>query len=230
MRFKSDITGESQLILERYTGTNYDGTLTYVLGVDGSGNVIKQDATDFLTDVPTLQEVTDAGNTTTNSITAASFIINSDGALFDHFHSGTSNTAVEHRFRSNVSGLTNAANILGYIGFAKDSDGGAYFNVRYTDNLGAVNTLLRGNSSGNISIGTTANSAKLHIVGGAAATNANAFFVENAEGTDIFLIRDGNQIFNYASNNYYGGQYLLGGNAYRFYQSNNSDYSILMPK
>ena len=53
MRFKSDITGESQLILEKYTGANYDGTPSYILGVDGSGNVLKQQASDF---TPTQEE------------------------------------------------------------------------------------------------------------------------------------------------------------------------------
>jgi hypothetical protein len=69
MRFKSDITSEAQLILEKYISTNYDGTLSFVLGVDGSGNVIKQAATDFLTSVPTLQQVTDVGASTDKNIT-----------------------------------------------------------------------------------------------------------------------------------------------------------------
>jgi hypothetical protein len=49
MKFKSDVTAESQLILQRYVNANYDGTLIDILGVDSLGNVIKQQASDFVT-------------------------------------------------------------------------------------------------------------------------------------------------------------------------------------
>ena len=62
------ISNSGQLKLNTYTSTTHNGTPTSILGVDASGNVIKQDASGFLTSVPTLQEVTDVGNSTTNGI------------------------------------------------------------------------------------------------------------------------------------------------------------------
>jgi hypothetical protein len=84
MRFKSDITSEAQLILEKYISSNYDGTLSFVLGVDGSGNVIKQASTDFLTSVPTLQQVTDVGATTTKDITISGKLTLNSADYNDH--------------------------------------------------------------------------------------------------------------------------------------------------
>ena len=62
------ILANSQLVLNTYTGTNFDDTPTSILGVDALGNVVKTDANGFITDVPTLQEVTDAGNNTIRNI------------------------------------------------------------------------------------------------------------------------------------------------------------------
>tara|TARA_R110002012_G_scaffold25464_4_gene84337 strand:+ start:9140 stop:11026 length:1887 start_codon:yes stop_codon:yes gene_type:complete len=47
-----------------FTSTDADGVATKTLGVDNSGKLVKSDAA-----VPTLQDVTDAGTTTTNPIT-----------------------------------------------------------------------------------------------------------------------------------------------------------------
>ena len=71
-----------QLKFAQYTGTNFDGTPTSILGVDASGNVVKTDASNIITDTPTLQSVTDEGATTTNLVSFSDRIqIGSTSAL-----------------------------------------------------------------------------------------------------------------------------------------------------
>jgi len=52
--------------------------------------------------------------------------------------------------------------------------------------------------TGDIGINTTDPSAKLHVVGGARATGATSFLVENTEGDDLLKVNDDNEIFMYA--------------------------------
>jgi hypothetical protein len=60
------IGGDGQHTFPQYTSTNFDGTPTSFLGVDASGNVVKTTSAGVLT--PTLQQVTTAGNTTTDDV------------------------------------------------------------------------------------------------------------------------------------------------------------------
>lgn len=50
----TDLLIAGQLKLSTYTGTTQDGTFSSLLGVNSSGDVVTQTATDFLTSVPTL--------------------------------------------------------------------------------------------------------------------------------------------------------------------------------
>ena len=155
MRFKSDITSEAQLILEKYISTNYDGNLSYILGVDGSGNVIKQASTDFLTSVPTLQQVTDAGATTTKDI-----ILN--GGRLYVTNTGNASLYVERAAGAEVVVLSQSN--LGAIGTQNN------FRFDIKSNGAARASFL---TNGNVGIGITTPNARLDVNSGASGNIAS---------------------------------------------------------
>ena len=141
---------------------------------DSDANTITADLSGLTPATPTLQEVTDAGNTTTNDITANSF------------------HATGSRFYGSI-GINNSYSLrLSSI-----------FTSYLPENRFINNTI----------IGQETNpDAKLHVVGGAAATNATALLVENAEGGNLFEITDGGNAVmnvNYLQlDEFVGGRYL----------------------
>ena len=68
----------AKLKIEDFGSGGFTSTPSYLIGVNSSGEAIEVDTSNFLTSVPTLQEVTDEGATTSNDVTVNSL---SNGAL-----------------------------------------------------------------------------------------------------------------------------------------------------
>jgi hypothetical protein len=162
------IGGDGQHTFPQYTSTNFDGTPTSFLGVDASGNVVKTTSAGVLT--PTLQEVTDAGNGTTNSIGI-----------------GTSTPSAKlHVQRSDDGGIgifrgtSNAQLIIGI-----DSS-----NLFYDASNGNANHVFKSNdiermritSTGAVGIGTSTPSGRVNIQSAAASTYL--LNLDYSDGTD----------------------------------------------
>lgn len=171
-----EVKSDGQLQLNDYTSTTHDGTPTSFLGVDASGNVVKTTSSGVLT--PTLQEVTDEGNTTTNAIsighsnTPAYFIDvqNSTGATLARFKdSDSTHTGIV------IAGDVNG----GWVGSDFFTNG-----IYYQDSIDALRIYsnsaerMRITSTGNVGIGTASPSGQLHI--------------KNASGTNGLIIQRGN--------------------------------------
>ena len=158
---------------------NFVATPAYLLGVDASGTFLEVNVSDFLTDVPTLQEVTDAGNSTTNLITTNGLTSNNyvsvlnpnDNITIAAFaHNGNANAI---RFRGNST---------------LDSE------LLIGDNTPSTTIALRSGTNSyflnSLSIGTTLNSAKLHIVGSGDSGSTDALLIENSDSNEIFSVAD----------------------------------------
>lgn len=135
---ESQITG--------YTGTHYEGELAYATN---TGNVFVSDGTAFINiggggETPTLQSVTDEGNTTTNNIGIGTVVLRSSSYLNVK---PTSNYGVLVR---------NSGDDNKYISMGVPGD---YGFIKYKENLGSSVTI---NSTG-VGIGTTAPSELLEV-------------------------------------------------------------------
>lgn len=162
--------------LHNYTSANFNGTPTSFLGVDASGNVIKSSS--VLTSTPTLQEVTDAGLTTTNSI------------YFENDQFIKSGNDIRF-YKSDNSSYTRVRNTTNY------------FNISSADN--SVANALAINNTGSVGIGTTSPSTKLHVDEGniSITSTGNAeVFVERAAGAELRLRSQSNLGFIGTHNNF----------------------------
>jgi hypothetical protein len=168
------IGGDGQHTFPQYTSTNFDGTPTSFLGVDASGNVVKTTSAGVLT--PTLQEVTDAGNITTNPITVNQLNISDNYPIlvFDdtdatvNFQLWAGNNAFQIRDNTTNGQRLNI-----------DSIGNISLNA-----ASGTSALLVKGSDGNVGIGTTSPSKKLHIIDDS-GTYETAVFETSAGGSLI---------------------------------------------
>jgi hypothetical protein len=161
---ESQITG--------YTGPHFEGELAYATN---TGNVFVSDGTAFISigggETPTLQSVTDEGNTTTNNIGIGT---TAPSALLEISGGGTTTDFL--KLTTTAGGATPVKLIFeksaaeqGIIEFNRNGD----LEIYNTDNDGGV--LISGsgsatadmyiNHSGNVGIGTTAPDEKLRVQG-----------------------------------------------------------------
>ena len=193
----------AKLKIEDFGVGSFAATPSYLIGVNSSGEAVEVDPTTYLSSVPTLQEVTDAGSSTTNDIisisgqtSTASIFTSETGSKIQNaigietngvtnqtrlFNDGTG-TQLKIEALGNNASMTIAART--FVDIGTDHNGSDYGS--YTSRVRVEN------STGNVGINTTTPSAKLHVVGGAAANNANALLIENAEGDDLLRITDDN--------------------------------------
>jgi len=171
------LKGDGQLLLNTYTSTTHDGTPTSFLGVDASGNVVKTTSAGVLT--PTLQEVTDAGNTTTNDIVLGNA---------NYFRSYTTANA-------NVRMLGINSGNTAYVGPIDAGPTGTILNASSTSTFLAAYTSgterMRITSTGNVGINTTSPSYRLSVSGDIGTTNGNSIYIGGAIG-DTVIGRLGN--------------------------------------
>jgi hypothetical protein len=200
---ESQITG--------YTGPHFEGELAYATN---TGNVFVNDGTAFINigggggATPTLQSVTDEGNTTTNSITAQSINLNAEnsGGIYNSTYSDVNILPKSNAFEFNVRTSSNDGKLristdgslylasnansikLGRLHSGQYPKGQLELSLNHSGytaffDADGVNELMRvDGATGNVGIGTTAPAEKLHVQG-----TAPKIKLHNTNGFDTYI-------------------------------------------
>ena len=178
------------------------------------GQLLRYDSTDqrwenwtpnFLTSVPTLDQVTTAGNTTTNAITVGGLTVDTDTLVVDATNNrvGINTTTPTERLEVGSSSISNTKIKIVSNGFGTTTGleivrGSSVWNIVNSGNLSIVRggvSVLTASASLNVLIGTTTDAGfkldvngDVRISGSGSTSGSNALTIRNSSGTSLFRV------------------------------------------